>query len=469
MKAPFNIRAPSFDAQAINETIRNALASAGLGACRTWGVDSENRPQRGQFLPDLQPQSPAMGQRAGEKWTAAVDSQPTLPKPDRLLDTTTGPMLDVTETIRRALSSAGMPTKAGIVTAGERVIDVEAHVVKARYDAGVEPSRQPSIDRPKVPGPQVPGPTVPGPQRPAGHFETCAYGNQAGKRTYKCYVPARVGATPPPLVVMLHGCTQSADDFAAGTRMNRLADEHGFLVVYPEQATSANPSKCWNWFKAQDQLRDAGEPSLIAGIVREVAARHGVDRRRIFVAGLSAGAAMAVILGETYPELFAGVGAHSGLPYRSAHDIPSAMAAMKGGRSGIASLKAVSCRGASSKAKIAQAVPTIVFHGDRDHTVQRANGIEIAKQARHAHAATAANLALRDSTERGTSRGGKNFSRTLHTDAAGRVCVEAWTVHDAGHAWAGGSASGSYTDASGPDASAEMVRFFLALSSAGAA
>jgi len=414
MKAPFNIRAPSFDAQAINETIRNALASAGL-------------------------------------------------------DTTTGPMLGVTETIRRALSSAGMPTTAGVATAGERVIDVEARVVKARGDASVEPGRQPSIGTPKVPGPQVRGPQVPGPQLPAGHFETCEYVNQAGKRAYKCYVPAQVGAAPPPLVVMLHGCTQSADDFAAGTRMNRLADEHGFLVVYPEQATSANPSKCWNWFKAQDQVRDAGEPSLIAGIVREVAARHGVDRRRIFVAGLSAGAAMAVILGETYPELFAGVGAHSGLPYRSAHDIPSAMAAMKGGRSGIASLRSAPRADFTPRSKIAQAVPTIVFHGDRDHTVQQANGIEIAKQARHAHAATAANLAMRDSTEHGTSPGGRNFSRTLHADAAGRVCVEAWTVHDAGHAWAGGSASGSYTDASGPDASAEMVRFFLALPSAGSA
>jgi poly(hydroxyalkanoate) depolymerase family esterase len=268
---------------------------------------------------------------------------------------------------------------------------------------------------------------------------------------------------------MLHGCTQSADDFAAGTRMNSLADQHGFLVVYPEQATHANPSKCWNWFKAGDQVRDSGEPSLIAGIVRDVAACHGVDTRRIFVAGLSAGAAMAVILGETYPELFAGVGAHSGLPYRSAHDIPSAMAAMKGGRNGIASFKATPSRDAAPKVKIAQAVPTIVFHGDRDHTVQLANGIEIVQQARNAHSAAEANMAMRDSMERGTSLGGRSFSRTVHADAAGRTRVEFWTVHGASHAWAGGSASGSYTDASGPDASAEMVRFFLSLPRAGSA
>ena len=207
-------------------------------------------------------------------------------------------------------------------------------------------------------------------------------------------------------------------------------------------------------------MRDSGKPSLIAGIVRDVAARHGVDTRRIFVAGLSAGAAMAVILGETYPELFAAVGAHSGLPYRSAHDIPSAMAAMKGGRSGIASVRAARRPDATTRSKIAQAVPTIVFHGDRDHTVQ---------QAKNAHSAAEAGMAMRDSIARGTSPGGRNFSRTVHADAVGQPCVECWTVNGAGHAWAGGSASGSYTDPSGPDASAEMVRFFLSLPRAGSA
>ncbi len=402
MRTPFNIRAPSFDAHAINETIRSALACAGL-------------------------------------------------------DTTAGPMLGVTDTIRRALSAAGLPTTQGDALAREDVIDVidvVAREVDVREHADRAPTRPPSRDAPQV---------------PAGTFDSCTYANRAGSRAYKLYVPARIEASPPPLVVMLHGCTQSADDFAAGTRMNRLADEHGFLVAYPEQANSANPSKCWNWFKAQDQVRDSGEPSLIAGIVREVAERHGVDTRRIFVAGLSAGAAMAVILGETYPELFAGVGAHSGLPYRSAHDIPSAMAAMKGGRSGLASLKATQSPDAAPRKKIAQAVPTIVFHGDRDHTVQQANGIEIVQQAKSAHSAAEADQAMRDSMERGTSPGGRNFSRTLHADAAGRPCIESWTVHGAGHAWAGGSANGSYTDPSGPDASAAMVRFFLSLPRAGSA
>ena len=268
-----------------------------------------------------------------------------------------------------------------------------------------------------------------------------------------------MNSASPPLLVMLHGCTQSADDFAAGTRMNQLAQAHGFLVVYPEQTAGANVSKCWNWFQRQDQARSGAEPGVIAGIVQEVAARHGADPRRIFVAGLSAGAAMAVILGQTHPELFAAVGAHSGLPYGSAHDIPSALAAMKGGRH------------AAAGSPLAQAVPTIVFHGDRDHTVQHSNGSLIVRQVIDAFAATAATAAspLEATTDRGTSAGGRGYSRTVHADAQGQACVESWTLHGAGHAWSGGSASGTYTDSAGPDASAEMLRFFLALQRGGSA
>jgi poly(hydroxyalkanoate) depolymerase family esterase len=265
------------------------------------------------------------------------------------------------------------------------------------------------------------------------------------------------------MIVMLHGCTQSADDFAAGTQMNRLADEHGFLVVYPEQAARANASKCWNWFQPQDQLRGAGEPSLIAGIVREVAQRHGADPHRIFVAGLSAGAAMAVVLGETYPDLFAGVGAHSGLPYGSAHDIPSALAAMKGGRSGMPGLKNQPKAGGKARRKAARAVPVIVFHGDRDHTVQQTNGAQIVQQAQDAHGVHAGDAGLRVSTQAGVASGGRRFSRAVHADTEGQARIESWTLHGAGHAWSGGHASGSYTDSTGPEASAEMVRFFMAL------
>jgi len=357
----------------------------------------------------------------------------------------------IAETIQRALASAGLDT-----TSGGPLRGVADTVQRALNSVGLAaaPDRAEAADTVVASGPEVV------PSQAPGSFETREFSSAAGARSYKLYSPAR-RTEPPPMVVMLHGCTQSAEDFAAGTQMNRLADVHGFLVVYPEQAGHANPARCWNWFKTEDQVRDAGEPSLIAGMVRDVAASHGVDPTRIFVAGLSAGAAMAVILGETYPELFAGVGVHSGLPYGSAHDIPSAMAAMKGGRSGMAGPQNT----AGGKTAM-RAVPTIVFHGDRDHTVQETNGAQIVEQARKAHARRSAQDNLQASTQQGTSPGGRRYQRTVHADASGAPTIESWTLLGAGHAWSGGSTSGSFTDANGPDASAEMVRFFLALSGA---
>jgi poly(hydroxyalkanoate) depolymerase family esterase len=350
------------------------------------------------------------------------------------LDTRSGPLRGVTDTIRQALASAGLGGAAA-----------------PREQAPPQPSKDSGavidVAAREVPPPQERGDAAPDPgvAQGAGQFVARRFTHAAGTRAYKLYLPVHVARAPGealPLVVMLHGCTQSADDFAAGTQMNRLADAHGFLVVYPEQAAGANASRCWNWFRAEDQVREGGEPALIAGIVQAVAAGHAVDRRRIFVAGLSAGAAMAVILGETHPELFAAVGVHSGLPYRSASDVPSALAAMKG-------------RAAPAPGRVARAVPTIVFHGDRDHTVQHSNGDRIAEQAR-------ALQALQARSETDTAPGGRRYTRTLHADAGGRSRVELWTLHGAGHAWSGGHASGSYTDGTGPDASAEMLRFFLA-------
>lgn len=390
MKHPYNGRKRLFDADAINESIRRALASAGL-------------------------------------------------------DTTSGPMRDVMETIRHALG-AGRVAEPDPRLQRASLAEVEGHAASAGDSGGAVLQRQPSPSEVQ--------------QRP-GSFEAHEFRNDAGARAYMVYVPAAKSDSPCPMIVMLHGCTQSADDFAAGTQMNLLADEQGFLVVYPEQSAQANASRCWNWFRPQDQVRDAGEPSLIAGIVREVTHRHGVDPRRIFVAGLSAGAAMAVVLGETYPELFAGVGAHSGLPYGSAHDIPSAMAAMKGGRGAMPGPERVPEGAGGTRRKTVQAVPLIVFHGDRDHTVQHRNGERIVRQAQEAHAVEAGG-GLRVSTRAGVASGGRRFSRTVHTDSLGQARIESWTVHGAGHAWSGGHASGSYTDGAGPDASAEMVRFFLA-------
>jgi poly(hydroxyalkanoate) depolymerase family esterase len=369
------------------------------------------------------------------------------------LDTSSGPMQSVSETIRRALSSGGISGVSHPASGDESVVDVAARVIREPQDQEHEPTRSPAHT------PDLPG-----------AFVTREFSSPAGARAYKLYVPAQKSEAPLPLIVMLHGCTQSAEDFAAGTQMNRLAEEHGFLVAYPEQAASANVSRCWNWFKTADQVRDSGEPSLIAGIVNEIAEAHQVDRRRIFVAGLSAGAAMAVILGEAYPEIFAGVGAHSGLPFASASDIPSAMAAMKGGRSGMAGLAGLTNAGAGARSKTTQAMPTIVFHGDRDHTVQQSNGTAIVQQASEAYAAaTSDKSVLESTTQRGTASGGRSFSRIVMTDPTGQPYLESWTLHGAGHAWSGGNASGSYTDAKGPDASAEMVRFFLAQRRAGTA
>jgi poly(hydroxyalkanoate) depolymerase family esterase len=255
-----------------------------------------------------------------------------------------------------------------------------------------------------------------------------------------------------PLIVMLHGCTQNPDDFAAGTRMNALADEHDFIVAYPAQEPHANASKCWNWFRAQDQARDRGEPALIAGITREVASRYRIDERRIFVAGLSAGAAMAIVLAATYPELYAAVGAHSGLPYAIAHDVPSAFAAMKGQVLG-APLQAATAAGS----RVGPTIPAIIFHGDHDATVSASNADGIVRQAR---ASRGDDSALHSTVSRGTTASGRTYTRTVLADGAQQPVIEHWLLHGAGHAWSGGNPGGSFTDPDGPAASREMIRFF---------
>jgi poly(hydroxyalkanoate) depolymerase family esterase len=258
---------------------------------------------------------------------------------------------------------------------------------------------------------------------------------------YKLYIPSGYTGQPVPLVVMLHGCTQSPDDFAAGTQMNELAEEQTFLVAYPAQAQSANVSKCWNWFNAADQQRDRGEPSLIAGITCQIMYDFSVKPGRVYVAGLSAGGAAAAIMGSAYPDLFAAVGVHSGLACGAARDMPSAFAAMRQG-------------GAPHHRGAEQPVPTIVFHGDRDTTVSPINGDQVIAQSK-------AGSDLRSTVSRGQAPGGISYTRTVASDDSGHPMLEHWVLHGAGHAWSGGSPSGSYTEPKGPDASREMMRFFL--------
>ncbi len=279
-----------------------------------------------------------------------------------------------------------------------------------------------------------------------GQFLVASYGNQAGSRDYKLYVPSGYHGQAVPLVVMLHGCTQSPDDFAAGTRMNVLAEEHTCLVAYPAQAASANASKCWNWFRPSDQQRGQGEPSLIAGITRQIIRDYSVDPERVYVAGLSAGAAAAAIMGMTYPDLYAAIGVHSGLACGAAGDLPSAFAAMRQG-------EAVAVRGSG---KYRRMVPTIVFHGDQDSTVHPRNGDQVIEQSRAIPMTD-----LRTTVQHGRVPGGHAYSRTLHADARGQVILEQWVIHGAGHAWSGGSPAGSYTDPQGPDATREFLRFFF--------
>ena len=269
------------------------------------------------------------------------------------------------------------------------------------------------------------------------------YGSPAGSRTYKLFIPSGYRAQPLPLVVMLHGCTQSPDDFAVGTRMNLLAEEHNCFVVYPAQPSQANQAKCWNWFRKADQQRGRGEPSLIAGITRQIMDQYSVDRKRVYVGGLSAGAAAAAVMGATYSDLYAAIGIHSGLPCGVATDLPSALLAM---RQGGADRKVVS-DGLSP-------VPTIVFHGDRDTTVHPNNGDYILEQS-------VRTMNAHKTVHRGQIAGGHAYTRTILTDAHGHEMLEHWNVHGSGHAWSGGNPAGSYTDPRGPDAAREMLRFFL--------
>jgi poly(hydroxyalkanoate) depolymerase family esterase len=269
---------------------------------------------------------------------------------------------------------------------------------------------------------------------------TCA----AGSRDYKVYVPSRAEGRALPLIVMLHGCTQHPDDFAAGTGMNRLAEERGFIVAYPGQPASANPSACWNWFDLAHQKRDEGEPAILAGITRAVMAEFAVDPARVYVAGLSAGGAMAAILSATYPELYAAAGVHSGLPHGVAADLPSAFAAMRG-----ASKPAPGRRRAKGR------VRTIVFHGANDGTVDPSNAEAILADARAGLSDPGQEL------QQDGVAGGRAYTRTIVTDARAFPHAECWAIDGLGHAWSGGSPEGSFTDAPGPDASREMLRFFL--------
>jgi poly(hydroxyalkanoate) depolymerase family esterase len=378
--------------------------------------------------------------------------------------TQAGRLSEATALIQRALQAVAASPAASGAPPADDVIEGEFRVV----EPAAAPAALPGAIR-AVPPPAAP--TTAQPATPAltpaaggtgegGRFLSATYTAQAGTRPYKLYVPGRYRGQALPLLVMLHGCSQSPDDFAAGTRMNQLAEEHGFLVAYPSQLSAANASGCWNWFEPANQRWGQGEPALIAGITRQVAAGYAVDPRRVFVAGLSAGGAMAVIMAMTYPDLYAAVGCHSGLAYGAAHDLPSALRAMGQAE------KPRAPRGVPGPAATTspRALPLIVFHGDRDTTVHPRNADQLIAQwmALPAGDASSAGDAREPEVLRGKAPAGLGYTQSSHFDAGGQVRAEHWLIHGAGHGWSGGSADGSFTAPRGPDAAREMLRFFLA-------
>ena len=274
------------------------------------------------------------------------------------------------------------------------------------------------------------------PEMPEGaQFLSRSHSCAQGTRNYRLYIPSCGAAQVQGLVVMLHGCTQTPEDFARGTGMNAAAEAAGFAVAWPEQTREHNMMACWNWFEAGHQRAAQGEPAILAGLTEALRAEFGLGPKRCFVAGLSAGGAMAAILAETHPDLFGAIGVHSGLPAGAAQDMVSAFSAMRG-------------QGSAGRAAAATGPRLIVIHGDSDRTVDISNAQRIlGSQGEDA-------APVEDASAR-------PYRRRLHKDTEGRVRAESWIVAGGGHAWSGGSSAGTYTDPQGPDASKAMIRFFL--------
>lgn len=281
--------------------------------------------------------------------------------------------------------------------------------------------------------------------RPApGSFISDEFECDHGTLSYRFYTPRGPKRRNLPLVVMLHGCSQTALDFATGTSMNALADELGCLILYPQQSQRANLARCWNWHRPRNQARGQGEPALIAALTRHAIALGRGNPNRVYIAGISAGGSAAAIIGAAYPDIFLAVGVHSGVARGTIRTLPSALAAMRGeGR-------------AISTAKAPRPLPTIVFHGDEDRVVHPSNAGGFLNALERSQPGPLVSRSFY-----GKSDKGRDFTRKVHRSASGDVLLEDWTIHGSGHEWSGGSAFASYTDPSGPDASREMMRFFL--------
>ena len=337
--------------------------------------------------------------------------------------TQAGHLTEATQLIQRALSTSKTPTALPHVA-----VPTPSSVID-----GVILSRSVEVDTPHA---EI---------NRTGEFISGLHTHDGLTRNYKLFVPPAHAGRALPLVVMLHGCTQGPDDFAAGTEMNDRAREQGFFVLYPAQSQDGNAQRCWNWFARSHQQRGCGEPALLADMTQSVSKRYGIDAQRVYIAGLSAGGAMADVVAAAYPEIYAAVGVHSGLPRGAATNVAGAFAAMKNGEPA-----------SRSPVKVSEAsVPTIVFHGDTDQTVHPKNGEQVIAALLRGIDSSEAEL------EQGVASGGRNYTRSIYRANSGEALAEHWLVNGAGHAWSGGSAKGSYTDSKGPDASGEMLRFFF--------
>lgn len=352
-----------------------------------------------------------------------------------------GQLMEATELIQRALKKPVPAQPSQQPAANDSVLRLPVPPVQAE-----RPNTEPLVeDSPDLFPETLVQPEV---LQPA-QFTEGEFSFEGLQYPYRLFVPTRPLASPgktgtTPLIVLLHGCTQNAEDFALGTDMNALAEQHQCMVLYPEQTSQANVRRCWNWFEPDHQQRGRGEPGMIAAITQQVLDSHPeADASRVYIAGLSAGGAMAALVAGQHPDMFAAVGVHSGLQAGAARDLASAFGAMRHGAPGQAS----------------PPLPTIVFHGTADQTVHPDNGQYLSDAAQAAFLASGVSLTERRTDVRAP---GEALAERISFDGdGGRSYVEYWRVDAGPHAWSGGKAAGSFTAPDGPAASAAMLAFFL--------
>jgi poly(hydroxyalkanoate) depolymerase family esterase len=302
----------------------------------------------------------------------------------------------------------------------------------------------------------------------AGSWTSGKVKNPSGSLEYKLFVSSAYRKEKSvPLVVMLHGCTQKVEELAAISGINELADKNNFLVAYPEQSVAANPLKCWNWFDPKHQSRDAGEPSLIAAVIQDIRTSYNIDEKRMYVVGISAGGAMAVVMGTAYPELFAGLGVIAGTEYKAALNVQDGLTAMKQGgpdpnQQGLLAFQAIQKSPVGTKTRL----PLIVFQGTKDPYLSPVNTDQLITQWAQTHdylddGKDNDSVSIRSAKEKKVDvPGGYSLTKSSYSDSQGHLLLEKWIVEGLGHAWPGSSVANPFADAKGPNATEEMWRFF---------